>query len=117
MQQGSSVLKQKVLGYVGLAAKAGALLKGADSVLDGIMRGRVVLVLVARDAGGIADVVARSCRENAVPMLSVVDKTDLGWQLGRQSYAVVGLTSLELAQAIIKTVDQGQTAEKSGGVS
>lgn len=117
MQSKLHPIEQKVLGYVGLAAKAGALLKGADAVLDGIARGRVELVLVARDAGGIADAVARSCRENDVPLLSVVNKAILGRQLGRESYAVVGLTSRSMAQAIIRVVDQSQTTEKSGGVS
>ena len=44
------LINNKVLGMLGISAKAGKVLSGTDVVLDGIKRRKVKLVIVAEDA-------------------------------------------------------------------
>ena len=69
----AEVYEQKILGLIGLAAKAGQLVKGTDAVLEGIAKRKVHLVIIAADAGKVisADITA-SCAVNSV---------ELRWQL------------------------------------
>ncbi len=95
--------EQKILGLIGLAAKAGQLVKGTDAVLEGLANGKVHLVIVAVDAGKVvsADVTA-SCTANGVPgyRCKVLDKEKLGALMGRAALAVIGITSINFARGI-----------------
>ncbi len=99
----AEVYEQKILGLIGLAAKAGQLVKGTDAVLEGIAKRKVHLVIIAADAGKVisADITA-SCAVNSVPeyRCKVLDKAKLGALMGRAALAVVGITSVDFARGI-----------------
>lgn len=97
--------ESRILGYLGLAARAGQLLKGNDPVLEGLLKGKVKLVLITRDAGqNVENRISRAADEIDIPIIIALDKGTLGSRLGRASYAVVGVTSGDLARGILKVL-------------
>ena len=95
------VARRKVLGLVGLGARAGTVVVGVDSVRAAARRGRLALAVVASD-------VSRHSRAKVVPLLVArhvecvegATGIELGIAVGRSVTAVVGVVDAALARGI-----------------
>jgi ribosomal protein L7Ae-like RNA K-turn-binding protein len=107
---------EKIQGLLGLARKAGSILIGSRETRDGLRRGAVRLVLVARD-GSLRDRqrLERVARESGTPLRIAGTREELGQGVGRGPTAVVGLTNPNLADAVRERLDSPAAARRSRG--
>lgn len=93
-EQLRSALLHQVVDGLSLAARAGALVGGADVVRQGIVEGRVQDLIFARDASDrTVQEMLRSTGEHVVVTVLPVDKDELGARVGQPPRAVVGIVS------------------------
>ena len=90
-----------VLGLLGLAQRAGALVAGTARVRVALQRGNLELVIVAVDRSRRTDEkVVRLAHGKAVRVVLGPTATELGRRLGRETVQVVGVTDPQLAKGI-----------------
>ena len=107
-------MSERALGFMGLAAKAGALVIGTSATRDGLKRGAIAVVVVASDRSRrTQEKVERLARGAGVPMLVGPTATALGARLGRGAVQTVGIMDDALARGLV-TAAAGSGA---GGVS
>ena len=100
-------MTDKVLGLLGLALRSGNLAVGEDPVAAACQSGRAKVVLLASDAAGnTADRAARLAGERAPLVVLPRDKGQVGFALGRSSCAVLAVTDLGLAAALLNRLAQ-----------
>lgn len=91
----------RLLGLLGLGARAGNLIVGVDGVRSVLQRGRCRLVVLAADAGLRAmEKVVRLAEARGVPIVHGPDAAALGRQLGRSRVMAVGVLDPALARGI-----------------
>src|SRR5688500_1608068 len=91
----------RVLGLLGMAARAGAVISGTDRVREAARGEGVRLVLLARDASA-------NSREKLVPLLTArgishvirYDRNELGAAIGRGRLSAVGVMDRALADRL-----------------
>ena len=91
----------RVLGLLGMAARAGAVISGTDRVREAARGEGVRLVLLARDASA-------NSREKLVPLLTArgishvirYDRNELGAAIGRGPLSAVGVMDRALADRL-----------------
>jgi len=94
-------MNNQALSFLGLAQKAGEIVAGFHAVLAAAEKGRVKLVIMAGDiSGNTAEKVERFCLRGEIPFYYVADRDRVGKAIGRNSRAVLGITSRELASAL-----------------
>ena len=101
------MVNNKVLGLLGISAKAGKVMSGTDMVLDGIKRRKVKLVIVAEDAAErTLKNMQFACREYIeVVQFGKID--EISKSIGKQNRAVIAITDKNLAEAILKVIHGG----------
>ena len=92
--------RQRLLGLLGLACRAGRLAVGATAVAAMVAEGRRPLVIVARDTGAAQK--ARLLRLSPVRrvLADVVGRDDLARALGRRELAVVAVADPSFVRGI-----------------
>lgn len=93
----------KLIGALGLAHKAGALIKGNEAVHDAVRQKKVVLVLLASDASeGSKKKLLTACAYYGVPIREIAsDKDSLAKALGSPSpCAAVAVRNHEILKLI-----------------
>jgi ribosomal protein L7Ae-like RNA K-turn-binding protein len=98
----SAVIKGKIKSLIAMAAKAGKLAAGYSAVLDALEKGRVEMLLYARDISEgtkekIAIPVAASLRT-----VTLFTRDELGMLMGRELVGVVGIEDKGFADAVWK---------------
>lgn len=90
-----------VLGLIGLGMRAGHLVVGVDAVRSALQAGKVVCVVVAKDATPrTSEKVVRLAQAKGVPMVQGPDAALLGERLGRPPVMVVGIRDRALAAGV-----------------
>ena len=101
-----------ILGMIGLCARAGYLIYGANPATDAMKHGKGKLLILASDAGS-ATVrnITRQCDTYGVARRTYSDKFSLGRATGKTEKAVLLVTESNMATAILKRLDvcSGQT--------
>jgi ribosomal protein L7Ae-like RNA K-turn-binding protein len=83
----------RVLSFIGLAKKAGAVAAGEFAVEDAVKRGKASLVIIASDASSnTSDKTLGLCGAKDVKTLRFGSKNELGNCLGREMFSVIALT-------------------------
>lgn len=94
-------LPEAAFGYLGLAARAGAVVAGTQNVRDAGRRGRLELALVAGDASSNSrDKLEPLFRARGIPFLVWSDREGLGAALGRGYLSAVGITDAAMARQV-----------------
>lgn len=93
----------KLLSMIGMSLKAGQLLQGTERVKDNLRRGKVVLVLLAKD---LSNNTKKSMRYNAqewnTPVVDLpVTMSEIGQRTGKKT-GVLALTDRGFAGAVTK---------------
>lgn len=101
------LINNKVLGMLGISAKAGKVMSGTDMVLEGIKRRKVKLVIVAEDAAErTLKNMTLACGEYVqIQKFGKID--EISKAIGKQNRAVIAITDKNLADAILKVIHGG----------
>jgi len=88
---------------VGFARKANKITIGRKATIEGIRKGKVHLVILAKDAGnGIKREIENLSDKTNVRVLSFASKRDMGEVVGRESCSILGLMDARMAQGVIE---------------
>lgn len=102
----------RLLGLLGLGARAGHLVIGVDAVRAAVQAGRCACVVMASDAGPRAgQKVGRLVRGRAVPVVQGPAAAALGQALGRPPVQAVGIRDRALASGVLAAADGPVTEE------
>lgn len=94
--------KAKVLGAVGLAARAGKMASGEFSVEQAVKKGKAFVVLVAEDASANTKKLFRNmCTYYEVPYYELAEKVELGRAVGKEFRASLACVDENLAKLIL----------------
>ncbi len=101
--------KDKVLGLLGIARKAGKLQTGEETVGAMLAEKRARLTVLSSDAGEAVTRKVRSLAEGSRQKILKIpyDKLTLGASLGRPSVSVAAFTDVSMALAFVKALPAG----------
>ncbi len=95
----------EVYNLLGLAYRAGRVTSGYQAVMAALKRGKVVLLIAARDTSPrLQSRLLALSRQNGSQGLLFGDKATIGAALGKPPCAVVGITDANLANLIRQKV-------------
>lgn len=95
----------KVLGLLGISAKAGKIVSGTDIVLENIEYKKVKLVIVAKDsASRTINNFTFVCEKQKVPIFIYGTIDENSRAIGKENRAVIGVKDDKLAEAIKKEI-------------
>ncbi len=99
----------KLRGYVGLAAKAGRIASGEETIVRAVRNGKAKRLLLDKDAGpNTRDRLERLARHYGLPLTYMID---LGGAIGHASRMAAALTDEGLNRAMESAIN-----ENRGGV-
>jgi ribosomal protein L7Ae-like RNA K-turn-binding protein len=85
--------RAEALALLGIAVRAGAVVKGVDATRRGLRKGEVRLVWAAEDASDAQLVkVMPLARAGSIPVIRAGDRAELGAALGAGALSAVGVT-------------------------
>ena len=96
----------KIFGMIGLAAGAGKIVYGDSAVCKNIITGKAKLVILAENSGNnISGKIKKLCVEKNVECIEFSDKESIGKAVGKDDKAVIAITDLNFAQAVLKLIN------------
>jgi uncharacterized protein len=100
-----SLLRQRCLGLIGLARRAGVLVTGFEKTREALRAGRAGIVLAARDgaADGRAKLAALAA-VGSVPVVALLDSDELSATLGREGVVHAALAAGGMAERLMREV-------------
>ena len=103
------MINKKILGLIGLSARARKVSYGADSVEEQIKKKKVYLVIIAKDSSErTKDKFKKLCEEFQVPMIIGEEIKLMSNAIGKSNKAVIGIEEINLANEIQKINDGGE---------
>jgi ribosomal protein L7Ae-like RNA K-turn-binding protein len=107
-------MADRALGFVGLAARAGALAVGTSATRAALQNGAIAVVVVAADRSArTKEKVERLARGAGIPTLIGPSAVVLGARIGRGAVQAVGITDDALARGLVGAA----SGDGAGGVS
>lgn len=99
---------QRILSFLGLAAKARKTVSGTDAVMQAVSCGGAYLVIAAEDASeGTAKKAAFAAREAGVSFCRFSTRDQLGKYLGKTDRAVAAVIDKGFADRLIQLLQDG----------
>lgn len=99
---------------LGLARRAGAVVKGTDATRRGLRAQEVALVLMADDASDSQlEKVLGILRHGSVPYRKAGSQTEIGAAVGSGPLSAVGVTASSFAEQIVHRLDAAAGGQKS----
>ncbi len=103
------MINNKILGLMGLAARARKVCFGADSVELEIKKKKVYLIMVAKDASNrTKDKFRNICHEYDIPIMIEGEIEILSKAIGKSNKAIIGIEDSNLAGEIQKINNGGE---------
>ena len=104
------MINNKILGLIGLAARARKVCFGADSVEERINKNKVKMLIVAEDASQrTKDKFNKIAKEKNVPIIIKGDIELLSKTIGKSNKAIIGIEDINLSNEIQKINNGGET--------
>ena len=98
----------KILGLVGLAARARNICFGADSVEEEIRKRKAKLVIIAKDSSERTKrKFVTLCEKNEIPICIYENIDNISKAIGKSNKAVIGIKDLNIAKEIEKIYNRG----------
>ena len=94
------MINKKILGLLGLAARARKIAFGADSVENELKARKIKVIIVAEDS-------SERTKENNVPIIIKGNIDELSKTIGKNNKAIIGIKDINLSNEIIKINDGG----------
>lgn len=92
----------EALALLGLAMRAGAVVRGTDATRRAIQEGSASLVLMARDASSVQQQkVLRLLEHRETPRASVGSRADLGAAIGSAPVSAIAITGESFAEQVL----------------
>ena len=103
------MINKKILGLVGLAARARKISFGADSVELQIKKRKVKLIIVAEDASTrTKEKFIKLSEQFDIPIEIMGEIDELSKAIGKSNKAIIGIEDINLASEIQKINDGGE---------
>lgn len=103
------MINKKILGLVGLSARARKLSFGADSVELQIKKRKVKLIIVAEDASTrTKEKFIKLSEQFDIPIEIMGEIDELSKAIGKSNKAIIGIEDINLASEIQKINDGGE---------
>jgi ribosomal protein L7Ae-like RNA K-turn-binding protein len=107
-------VERKLLGLIGLGARARNVVVGVERVKDAARRGKVKLAFVAPDASeNSRDKVLPLLKARRVMVLEDLSAAALGGVVGKASASTIGVTDAALAAGIRQIVAAGESGGRN----
>ena len=101
-------MNDRFTGFLGIAAKAGAVVSGEFSVEQAIKKEKAYLVILAADASDNTKKHFKDmCAYRGIPVIFKCSRELLGRSLGKQDRASVGILEKGFADKLISIVQEG----------
>lgn len=102
------MINKKILGLIGLAARARKICFGADSVEDTIKKNKVKILLIAEDASKrTQEKFIKLSKEYKIRFIISGNIDELSKSIGKENKAIIGIEDINLAKEIEKIYDGG----------
>ena len=102
------MINNKILGLMGLSARAGKVCFGTDSTIENLEKGKVKLVIVAKDSSERTKKnFLRLCEKYNVHIIEFGTIDDISKSIGKQNKAVIGIKDINLGAEIEKILNGG----------
>ena len=103
------MINKKILGLIGISAKAGKISFGADSVEMQIKKKKINLVIIAENSSErTKDKFKKMSEKNDVPYIIVGKIDELSKAIGKSNKAIIGIKDLNLSKEIQKISNGGE---------
>ena len=84
--------KEKCLGVLGLASRAGKIVSGMDAVLENIKSKKINLVIIASDASEkTKENVKYVCTNNGISVIEFSTIEEISLSIGKKNKAIIGI--------------------------
>ena len=104
------VTQNKVLGLIGLSAKAGKIAFGAEQVEEFIEKNKTKLVIIAEDASSrTKENFEKLCKKKNLRVVTYQTIENLSKAIGKQNKAVIAILDKNLGEEIYKIICGGVT--------
>ena len=104
------VTQNKVLGLIGLSAKAGKIAFGAEQVEEFIEKNKAKLVIIAEDASSrTKENFEKLCKKKNLRVVTYQTIENLSKAIGKQNKAVIAILDKNLGEEIYKIICGGVT--------
>ena len=108
------MVNNKILGLIGLAARARKLCFGADSVEEKTKKGKVKLLIIAEDASNrTKDKFIKLANEKNIPIIIKEKIETLSKAIGKSNKAIIGIEDINLSNEIQKINNGGEAIGKN----
>ena len=102
------MINKKILGLLGLAARARKIAFGADSVENELKARKIKLIIVAEDSSErTKEKFSKLSEEYNVPIIIKGNIDELSKTIGKNNKAIIGIKDINLSNEIIKINDGG----------
>lgn len=97
------MINKKILGLIGLSARARKICYGADSVEEQLKKRKVYLVIVAEDSSDrTKNKFTRLCEKYNVPIIIAGEIEEISKAIGKSNKAIIGIEEINLSKEIQK---------------
>lgn len=102
------MINNKILGLMGLAAKARKIAYGADSVEEQAKNKKLGLIIIADDASErTKDKFKKLANLNKIPIITFGNIETISKSIGKRNKAVIGINDMNLSKEIQKIFNGG----------
>lgn len=99
----------KLCGIIGLATKAGKIVAGTDACLEDIKKGKVKLVIVAKDASDRTKTsFYQETKKYNIKMYELLSIVEISKAMGKVNKAVIGIKDMGFSKKLISIIDGGE---------
>ena len=93
--------KERVYGMLGLAARAGKIVSGSDSVIGAIRAGNVELLIITKDISrNSLEKILKNTGDKEIACYSFGNSEELGMALGKPDRTVAAITDKSFAEGV-----------------
>ena len=105
----SFLVNKKILGLMGLAARARKISFGADSVEEKINKKKIYIVIIAEDSSErTKEKFQKICEQNKIPIIIGGKIEEISKAIGKNNKAIIGIEDINLSREIKKINDGGE---------
>ena len=102
------MINNKILGLVGLSARAGKICFGADSTEEAIQKRKAKLIIIATDSSERTKKrFTELCEKYNIPVILYSNIDEISKAIGKQNKAIVGIKEANIAKEIEKIYNRG----------
>ena len=99
----------KLCGLIGIATKAGKIVAGTDACLDEIQKGKVHLVMLAKDSSDrTKHTFYQEAKKYHIAICEVLSIEEMSKSMGKINKAVIGIKDVGFSNKMISIINGGE---------